>query len=103
MSTHCIYLAYSLFVKNFGRLDDATAAAYYIVYHYCVSLRDIHVKLFVYSHLTRDSMTGLFQNNDVYIEMPGKLLCPIGSASIGGHCNWIAQFHLGGIVCKEWN
>src|SRR5918999_3195741 len=103
MRTHCIYLAYSFFVKNLGRLYDATAAAYYIVYYYCVSLRDIRVELFVYSHLTRDSMTRLFQNNDIYVELPGKFLCPIGSACIGRHCNRITQFHLGGVVCKEWN
>src|ERR687892_1385120 len=103
MSTHCIYSACFLFVENFGRLDDTAAAAYYIVYHYCISLRDIHMELFVYSHLTCYSMTGLFQNNYIYIEKPGKLLCNIGSAYIGRHCNWITEFHLGGVVCKEWN
>src|SRR5215204_410125 len=103
MGTHCIYSAYSLFVENFSRLDDTAPAAYYIVYYYCISLRDIHMELFVYSHLTRYSMTGLFQNNDIYIEKPGKLLCPIGSTCIGRHRNWITQFHLGGVVCKEWN
>src|SRR5919107_138759 len=103
MSAHCEYPAYSLPAKNLGSLDDAASAAYYVVYHYYIPLRDIHVELFVYSHLTRRSITVLFQSKDIYIEVAGKLRCPISSACIGRHCNGIVQFHLGGVVCKEWN
>src|SRR5215210_8986253 len=101
VSAHCKYPAYSLLLKNPCRLDDAVAAAYYVVYHYCIPLRNVQIELFVYSHLTRHSMTVFFQSKDIYIEVAGKLLCPTSPSCIGRHCNGIVQVHLGGVLCKE--